>query len=126
MKLFLGLLALMLAVGGLALIASRLGPEGPECINRVLSEARSPGGKFLATSFERTCGSQVATAVGMRLAEGPFIGAEADTVFVAPGRVPVRLLWREELQLTIESPARTVAREESSWRKVQVKLRRLR
>lgn|GEM_PF-1325221 len=126
MKLLLGLFALMLAVGLLAFLASRVAPSGPECKDRVLAESRSPEDRFIATSFERTCGAQVATAVGLRLSEGPFTGAEKDTVFVAPGQVAVRLLWREELQFVIESKAQAVAREESSWRKVQVTLRRLR
>lgn len=127
MKLFVGLLALMLAVGGIAFAVYRAAPAGAECSNRVLSEIASPDGKFVAASFERLCGAQTATAVGMRLAASPpGLYEERDTVFVAPGKVPVRVFWREELALVIESPAQTIAREDATWRKVQVTLRRLR
>ncbi len=124
MRLALGLFLLMLAIGGISFWAWRAGPEGTPCEDVDVSSAPSPDGRTQADVFEKRCGDSVATHVALRPRPSPLL-ARGD-VFIAAGRVRVRLSWNERGELVVESPARRVLVEETHWRKVSVRVRRVR
>ena len=124
MRLAGGLLALMLAIGGLSFWAWRAGPEGTACQDLDVSSSRSPDGRTQADVFEKRCGDSVATHVALRPVAAPVL-ARGD-VFIAAGQVRVALSWNEAGELVVESPARRVLVEETHWRKVAVRVRRVR
>lgn len=124
MKLVVGLFALMLAVGAASFWTWRTAPLLPSCTDAALAFARSVDGRVEADLFEKRCGDSVTTHVALRPASArPQSHAD---VFVAAGSVRVRLSWNDAGELVIESPARRVLLEESSWRKVGIRLRRVR
>jgi hypothetical protein len=47
-------------------------------------------------------------------------------VFIAAGRVPAKLLWNGAGELVIETPAPRLLVEETHWRHVGVRVRRVR
>ncbi len=124
MRLFLGLLALMLAVGAASFWIWRAAPVSPPCEDRDLLSARSPDGRALAEVFEQRCGTSVATHVSLRPAGSPLL-ARSD-VFIAAGSAPVALIWNDARELVVQSPAEHVLVEETSWRNIRVRLRRVR
>ena len=124
MKLLLALFALMLAVGAASFWAWRAAPVASPCAERDLAQARSPDGRTLAEVFEKSCGQSVSTHVSLRPAAAPPL-ARSD-VFVAAGTPRVTLLWNDDRKLVVETPADRVLVEESSWRNVGVRLRRVR
>ena len=124
MRLAGGLLALMLAIGGISFWAWRAGPEDATCVDADVSSALSPDGRTQADVFEKRCGDSVATHVALRPRSSP-LAARGD-VFIAAGRVRVLLSWNERGELVVESPARRVLVEETHWRKVTVRVRRVR
>jgi len=123
-RLALGLLLLMLAIGGISFWAWRAGPEGTPCRDVEVSGSRSPDGRTQADLYEKQCGDSVATHVALRPLSAP-LQARGD-VFIAAGRVRVSLSWNEGGELVVESPARRVLVEETHWRKVGVRVRRVR
>ena len=124
MRLAGGLLLLMLAIGGVSFWAWRAGPEGTPCQDVEVSGSRSPDGRARAEVYEKRCGDSVATHVALRPPSAPLI-ARGD-VFIAAGRVRVALSWNERGELVVESPARRVLVEETHWRNVGVRVRRVR
>ena len=124
MKLFAGLFALMLAVGAVSFWAWRSAPAPSPCTDVDLSASPSPDGRVRADAYEKRCGDSLSTHVALRPAGSP-VPARAD-VFIAAGRERVLLSWNERGELVIESPARRVLVEETSWRNVGVRLRRVR
>jgi hypothetical protein len=123
-KLFLGLLATMLAVGAASFWVWRAAPETAPCEDHAVDQARSPDGRTQAEVFEKRCGESVSTHVALRLASAP-VQARTD-VFIAAGSAPVRLSWTSGRELVLESPAQRVLVEEASWRNVLVRVRRVR
>ena len=124
MKLVLSLFALMLAIGFTTLWVWRRAPVAEPCASRDVAQSRSPDQRTQADVFEVRCGQTVATHVALRPAGAPE-QARGD-VFVAPGTVPVRLLWSGAEELAVESPAERVFVEETRWRHVAVRVRRVR
>jgi hypothetical protein len=124
LRLAVGLFALMLAVAGVSFWAWRAAPVPAPCADRDVAQAASPDGRTLAEVFEQRCGDSVATHVSLRAA-GSALPARSD-VFIAAGTPGVRLLWNEARELVVESPAERVLVEESGWRNVRVRLRRVR
>jgi hypothetical protein len=123
-RLALGLLALMLAIAGVSFWAWRASPAVAPCANRDVSAATSPDGKTLGEVFEQRCGASVATHVALRPAgSNPLMRSD---VFIAAGTPAVRLLWNDAHEVVVESPAEHVLVEESGWRNVRVRLRRVR
>ena len=118
------LLALMLAVGAASFWAWRAAPVPPPCQDREVLSARSPDGRALAEVFEQRCGTSVATHVSLRPAGSPLL-ARSD-VFIAAGSAKVSLIWNDARELVVQSPADRVLVEESGWRNVRVRLRRVR
>lgn len=124
MRLAGGLLLLMLAIGGVSFWAWRAGPEGTACEDVDLSGSRSPDGRAQADVYQKRCGDSVATHVALRPASAP-LAARSD-VFIAAGSVRVLLSWNDRNELVVESPARRVLVEETHWRNVSVRVRRVR
>jgi len=124
LKLAVGLLVLMLAAGALSFWAWRAAPEATPCQDVELTQLRSPDGRAQADLFEVRCGDSVATHVALRPPASPA-QARGD-VFIAAGRVPARLLWNDAGELVIETPAPRVLVEETHWRNLGVRVRRVR
>ena len=124
MKLVLALLGLMLLIGGVSFWAWRASPPQPPCAVVERSSAASPDGKTRADVYEQRCGDSVATHVALRPSGAPE-QARGD-VFIAAGSVKVALSWRDDRELVVESPARHVLAQESSWRDVGVRTRLVR
>ena len=124
MKLAAGLFALMLLICAVSFWAWRAAPETSPCQDVEVAQSRAPDGRALADVFEKRCGDSVATHVALRLQAAPR-QARSD-VFVAAGRVRVRLVWNSDRELVVESPARQILVEQASWRNVLVRLRRVR
>jgi hypothetical protein len=114
----------MLLIGAVSFWAWRAAPASPGCPQVELSQSRSPDGRAQADLFEVRCGDSVSTHVALRPPSAP-LRARGD-VFVAAGRDRVRLSWSETGELVIETPARRVLVEETHWRKVGVRVRRVR
>jgi hypothetical protein len=112
----------MLLVGAVCFWAWRAAPVVQPCTDVEVSSSTSP--RALADVFERRCGDSVSTHVALRPLQAPR-PARAD-VFVAAGSVRVRLSWSEAGDLVVESPARRVMVEETHWRSVGVRVRRVR
>jgi hypothetical protein len=124
LKLAAGLFALMLAIAGVSFWAWRAAPVPAPCIDRDVTSALAPDGRTLAEVFEQRCGESVATHVSLRPADSPLL--MRSDVFIAAGTPAVRLFWNEPRELVVESPAERVMVEESGWRSVRVRLRRVR
>lgn len=124
MKLFGALFALMLAVGAVSFWAWRAAPVPAPCQDESVSSSRSPEGRTQADVFHRHCGESVSTHVALRPAAAPA-QARGD-VFIAAGSVPVEIFWSGERELVVQSSAPRVLVEETSWRNVSVRLRRIR
>jgi hypothetical protein len=114
----------MLAIGAVSFWAWRAAPEATPCQPTELAQSRSPDGRAQADLFEVRCGDSVATHVALRPPASP-VQARGD-VFIAAGRVPARLLWNDAGELVIETPAPRVLAEETHWRSVGVRVRRVR
>jgi hypothetical protein len=119
-----GLLLLMLAIGAVSFWAWRAAPESSPCQEAEISRSRSPDGRSQADLFEVRCGDSVATHVALRPPAAP-LKARGD-VFIAAGQVKARLLWNDAGELVIETPAPRVLVEETHWRNVGVRVRRVR
>ncbi|HUJ25898.1 MAG TPA: hypothetical protein VLW85_07770 [Myxococcales bacterium] len=124
MKLALALFALMLAIAGVSFFAWRAAPVPAPCVNRDVSSSTAPDGKSLAEVFTQQCGEHVATHVSLRPA-GSAVPMRSDVIIFAD-TPPVALLWNDEHELVVQSPAERVLVEESGWRNVRVQLRRVR
>jgi hypothetical protein len=124
LKLVLALFALMLAIGFTTLWVWRRAPVSEPCASRDIAQSRSPDQRTQADVFEVRCGQTAATHVALRPAGAPE-HARGD-IFVAPGTVPVRLIWNGSSELAVESPADRVFVEETRWRGIAVRVRRSR
>ncbi len=124
MKLVLSLFALMLAIGFTTLLVWRHAPVAEPCASRDVAQSLSPDQRTQADVFEVRCGSTVATHVALRPA-GAAEQARGD-VFVAPGTVPLRVVWNGPAELAVESPTARVFVEETRWRDIAVRVRRVR
>jgi hypothetical protein len=119
-----GLFVLMLAIAAVSFWAWRTAPEPPVCQTVEMKQSRSPDGRAQADLFEVRCGDSVATHVALH---PPASSSHARSdVFIAAGRVPARLLWNDAGELVIETPAQRVLVEETQWRNLGVRVRRVR
>jgi len=123
-KLFGGLLALMLAVGAVSFWAWRASPAVDPCQDVEVSQSRSPDGRVSADVYEKRCGESVTTHVGLRRSDRP-LPARGD-IFIAAGRVPAQVRWDSDREAVVESPATRVLVQESSWKNVGVRVRLVR
>ena len=123
MRLLVALFALMLAIGFATLWLWRRSTAPSPCESREVAHSSSPDGRARADVFEVRCPGAVSTHVALR-AEGAPAQARGD-VFIALGNAPVRVLWSGDRELVIESPAGRVLVEETRWRNVSVRVRRL-
>ena len=124
MKLFAGLLALMLAIGAVSFWAWRASPVVSPCLDVEISQSRSPDGRVSADVYEKRCGDSVSTHVGLRNSAAP-LPARGD-VFIAAGRVPAHVTWNSDREAVVESPAKRVLVEESSWKNIGIRVRLVR
>jgi len=123
-KLFLALLASMLAIGAISFWAWRTSPVVTPCEVIERSTSRSADGRVQADVFEQRCGDSVATHVALRPFGAP-VQARGD-VFIAAGSTRISLVWRDNRELVVESPARHVLVQESSWRNIGIRIRLVR
>jgi len=123
-KLFLALLGSMLAIGALSFWAWRTAPAAAPCEVVDIATVRSPDGRVQADVFDQRCGDSVATHVALRPSGSP-VQARGD-VFIAAGSVHAVPVWRDNHELVVESPARHVLVQETSWRNVGIRLRLVR
>jgi hypothetical protein len=98
-------------------------PESP-CDAREITRVSSPDGSMQADMFELVCGESVTTHVALHPASSSS-SARSD-VFIAAGRVPVRISWPDPRELTVESDAPRILVMETRWRDVSVRIRRTR
>ena len=124
MKLAVGLLGLMLAIGGVSFWAWRAAPVPSPCDDIEVSQSRSPDGKTLAEVYEKRCGDSVSTHVALRRPASAVLSRS--DVFIAAGHVTARILWNSDREAIVESPAKHVLVEESSWKNIGVRVRLVR
>ncbi|MFN2549108.1 MAG: hypothetical protein ABR567_16930 [Myxococcales bacterium] len=124
MKLLIALLGSMLAIGAVSFWAWRASPAVAPCKVVERASARSPDGKIEADVFDQRCGDSVATHVALRPSGSP-VQARGD-VFIAGGSVRAAPVWRDNHDLVVESPARHVLLQETSWRNVGIRIRLVR
>jgi hypothetical protein len=123
LRLLVALFALMLAIGFATLWFWRRSTGPSPCESREVANSGSPDGRSRADVFEVRCPGAVSTHVALRSQSEPA-QARAD-VFIALGNAPVRVLWNGGRELLIESPAARILVEETRWRNVSVRVRRL-
>ena len=124
MKLFLALLGSMLAIGAVSFWAWRASPPMKPCDVVERSATPSPDSRVQADVYEQRCGDSVATHVALRPIGSP-VQARGD-VFIAAGSVKASPVWRDDRELIVESPARHVLAQETSWRNVGIRVRLVR
>ena len=124
MKLFGALLALMLAVGAVSFWAWRAAPVSEPCQDVEVVQSHSPDGRAVAEVYEKRCGDSVSTHVALRNTASPVLSR--GDIFIAAGRVPARVLWTSDREAVVESPAKHVLVEESSWHNIGVRVRLVR
>ncbi|HKT52020.1 MAG TPA: hypothetical protein VJV96_17090 [Candidatus Angelobacter sp.] len=104
-------ISLLLLVGGLKLFSMH---EWPTCPDSVISEAASPGNRFVATLLQRRCGTDAPffTRVNLR-PEGPltrgFLSGQVvqGTVFVVEqdaAGAGISVSWSDQDALTVRCP----------------------
>ena len=125
MKAVLALLVIMLAVAGLSFLVFRAAPGGG-CEDQLLEDVTSPDGRSTAARFAHRCGSAAAAIqVALRPAGSPFAPDERATVFATRSARPVRLSWRDERTLVVESTAASLIDPLPQWRNVRIIVRRI-
>ena len=124
MKLLVALFGSMLAIGAVSFWAWRTAPATSPCVTLERAAVTSPDGRTRADVFEQRCGDSVATHVALRPSGSP-VQARGD-VFIAAGSVRASAIWRDNRDLVVESPARHVLVEETSWRNVGIRVRLVR
>jgi hypothetical protein len=123
LRLLIALFALMLAIALATLWFWRRSTGPSPCESREVAHSSSPDGRARVDVFEVRCPGAISTHVALRSQSEPA-QARGD-VFVALGKAPVQVLWNGDSELVIESPAGRVLLEETRWRDVSVRVRRL-
>jgi hypothetical protein len=91
-----------------------------DCSDRVVSEARAPGGGAVAAVYEHACGAEVVTRVALRRTAA-FVARGDVAAFAGRARVEVR--WEGARGLAIASEVEPIL-VEGAWHEVAVSLRR--
>jgi hypothetical protein len=95
-----------------------------DCVHRVLSDAESPDGKFVATTSERTCGAVTHDyrVVSIRRKGAPFKGEDLKAwVFWMEYQPEIKANWSGQRQLTVFYPAATGKRiEVEGWQDITI------
>ena len=92
------------------------------CEDTVLGEVTSPGGRYIATAFERGCGATTdfSTLVSLREFGEKFEPEPQGWVLSISGRHPVSLAWSAENQLAIHYPTAETFTKEVTWKDVAI------
>ena len=97
-----------------------------DCEDRVLSEAPSPDGAWVATTFRRNCGATTSYMTHVALRESGSRFAGEGQVFVAKHERDVFVAWTAPDRLTVScvtcAPAEVSTRQ-PAWRTVTVEHR---
>ena len=96
----------------------------PMCGDQVVFADTSPDGKYVATVWQRDCGTPGAgTHVTLRPSAQKFTARVEDVVFTVDGLMPVGVFWAADSQLSVEcircAPDRIV-RQQASWQDVAI------
>ena len=95
-----------------------------DCQHRVLSEAASPDGQYVATVSERNCGAvtDYYRVVSIRPREAPFDGENTRSwVFADERRPQIEAVWSGKRQLTVLYSSTTGKQKEvKQWKDVVV------
>lgn len=95
-----------------------------DCGDYIKSESKSPGGKYIATYYERDCGAttDTATTINLRNSLAKF-SADEGVIFVSEGQFQVKLIWDDDMSLRIECPdcrPHDIFKQEKSWAGVSI------
>jgi hypothetical protein len=90
------------------------------CEDAILSEAASPGGRYVATAFERGCGATTdfSTLVSLRESGEKFDPEDQGWILSISGRHSPTLAWSAENRLVIHYPPAETFTKEVSWKDV--------
>jgi len=113
---------------GLLAIVGVSGCEGKVfagCGDTVKTEAVSPGGRYVATVFERNCGATAdySTNVSLREAKESFDPSSQTPVLTVAGQPTIALEWSTETTLAVAVPEAETFKKLESWRDVRVDYR---
>ena len=122
---FIGLLALALALWGVYYLAT---VPFFTCGETILSEEKTGAGKMIATAFTSNCGAttSIVTFVSIRDEDEGFDARHNKKVFGYEGTIPVRLNWStpKSLEITYGSKDMEPYIREGRWRDVTIVLHR--
>ncbi|MCX2803407.1 hypothetical protein [Microbulbifer thermotolerans] len=98
---------------------------GDLCSVDLLSESKSPDGKYIATVFERNCGATTpfVRVVSLRHAGSGFAPEEDDDwVFTIHGQSDINVSWVENTELIISySATGDTPTQRTRWKKLNIK-----
>lgn len=123
---------LIVILFGLVTQINQLGCSKPlfDCGEVARTEVESPGGKYIATLFERNCGATTGfvTHVNLRLRSDVFHSDGNGTIkdgeiFVVRGQPAVTLTWSDQARLTVECTrclSESIFKQEKQWKDVAI------
>lgn len=100
-------------------------PIASRCEDTIRAEVRSPGGKHIATLFERNCGATAAlvTYVNLRESSTEFDVEEGNIFLVEEEPQQVNIVWNnaEDLHMEcLECGSEDVFKQEKSWKDLTI------
>ena len=115
----------------LLVLLAILGTSGCEgnvfagCGDTVKTEAVSPGGRYVATVFERDCGATAdySTNVSLREVKEPFDPSKQELILTVGGQPTVALEWSTESTLAVVIPEAETFTKLGVWRDVRISYR---
>jgi hypothetical protein len=92
------------------------------CEDNATIEAVSPGGRYVATVFERNCGATTdySTNVSLREAKEASDTSSQTPIFTVTGQPAIALQWSTETTLTVVVPETETFKKLDVWRDVRV------
>jgi hypothetical protein len=116
-------LGMKLVVVALVLTMGLAGCGQPLCGNELLSEARSPDGRYVAAVFERNCGATTpyVRIVSLRQAGDEFDSdQDSDWVLTTRNQPNVIAQWDGNAKLRVSSEGTKDGTRRSQWRDVAI------
>jgi hypothetical protein len=92
------------------------------CEDTILSDVASPGGRYVATVFERGCGATTdfSTLVSLRASGEKFDLDDQGWILSISGRHPVTLAWSADNELVVHYPRAETFTKELTWKDVVI------